>query len=41
MAEHSGIRIEKLYDSGMSRFPDAAAPIIERIFGLENNYKPE
>lgn len=37
MTERCGIRIEILGNCGMGSLPDTAAPVIERIFRLENN----
>jgi hypothetical protein len=37
MTKRFGIRIEKLGDLSIGSFPKTAAPVIQRVFGLENS----
>jgi len=41
MTERLGFGVEKLSNHSMGSFSDTAAPVIERIFGLQNKFKFE
>jgi hypothetical protein len=41
MTERSGVRIEEFHYCNMGKFSDTAAPVIERVFRLENIYELE